>query len=519
MPELLTHPGVFVNEVPSRAAAISGVSTSVTAFVGRAARGPVDRPLRITSFGDYQRIFGVYSSALPLSAELTLPSAVAHFFLNGGSEALVVRVAHSAVAAEIELPAGDGSLTLIAENPGSWGNALRATVDHVATVLTDTTRFNLTIEELAAAGSNDVIDAENYVSLSCDSNDANFVTSVLARDSALVRVDGEVPDVRPDATANLAANGDGGDGDAITENQVSGAALEVSRRGIWALENAEMFNLLYLPPFAPMADVTDSALSVAARYCQQRRAVLLVDPKTSWSNAVTAEAGVNALRAVIGSVAARNAAAYFPRLRMSDPLQPAQVADYGPGGAVAGIIARIDAARGVWKSPAGLEASFSGVREFTVKVTDAELGKLNTLGLNSLRTLPVHGHVIWGARTLAGADQLGSEWKYLAVRRTALFIEDSLIGGIKWAMFEANDESLWAQIRSAAEGFLHSLFMQGAFRGARPSEAYFVKCDGETTTQADIDQGVFNIVVGFAPLKPAEFVIVQIEQRAGATRA
>ena len=148
-------------------------------------------------------------------------------------------------------------------------------------------------------------------------------------------------------------------------------------------------------------------------------------------------------------------------------------------------------------------------------LTDLENGALNPLGVNCLRNFPVYGNVCWGARTLDGADLLASEWKYVPVRRLALFLEESLYRGTKWVVFEPNDEPLWAQIRLNVGAFMHDLFRQGAFQGRRRSEAYFVKCDGETTTQTDINLGIVNIVVGFAPLKPAEFVIIKIQQIAG----
>jgi phage tail sheath protein FI len=169
----------------------------------------------------------------------------------------------------------------------------------------------------------------------------------------------------------------------------------------------------------------------------------------------------------------------------------------------------------VWKAPAGTDVSLLGVRELTVSLTDGEQGQLNPLGVNVIRTLPVIGTVVWGARTLRGADRLASEWKYVPVRRLALFLEESLYRGTQWAVFEPNDEPLWSQIRLNLGAFMHSLFRQGAFQGASPRDAYFVKCDKETTTQNDIDRGIVNIVVGFAPLKPAEFVIIKIEQIAG----
>jgi phage tail sheath protein FI len=178
-------------------------------------------------------------------------------------------------------------------------------------------------------------------------------------------------------------------------------------------------------------------------------------------------------------------------------------------------MARTDTARGVWKAPAGLDAALNGIQGLQVNLTDAENGMLNPLGINCLRDFKINGRVVWGARTLRGADQLADEYKYIPVRRTALYIEESLYRGTQWVVFEPNDEPLWAQIRLNVGAFMHDLFRQGAFQGQTPKDAYFVKCDKETTTQNDINLGIVNIVVGFAPLKPAEFVIIKIQQITG----
>jgi len=210
-----------------------------------------------------------------------------------------------------------------------------------------------------------------------------------------------------------------------------------------------------------------------------------------------------------------NAAFYYPWLLAPDPKQEGRPRAFPPGGAVAGIYARTDATRGVWKAPAGTDASLSGVIGVTLPMTDGENGVLNPLGVNCIRRFPVYGTVVWGARTLRGNDEIGSEWKYVPVRRTALFIEESLYRGLKWVVFEPNDEPLWAQIRLNVGSFMNDLFRQGAFQGQTPKDAYFVKCDKDTTTQSDINRGIVNIIVGFAPLKPAEFVVLSIQQMAG----
>jgi phage tail sheath protein FI len=210
----------------------------------------------------------------------------------------------------------------------------------------------------------------------------------------------------------------------------------------------------------------------------------------------------------------RNAAVYFPRVLIPDALNENRPRNVGASGTLAGVYARTDATRGVWKAPAGTDGDLRGA-SLAVTINDLENGSLNPLGINALRTFPIFGPISWGARTLEGADQQASEWKYIPVRRTALYIEESLYQGVKWVVFEPNDEPLWSQIRLNVGAFMQDLFRRGAFQGTTPREAYFVKCDKDTTTQNDIDRGIVNIVVGFAPLKPAEFVVIQIQQMAG----
>jgi phage tail sheath protein FI len=287
------------------------------------------------------------------------------------------------------------------------------------------------------------------------------------------------------------------------------------KRGLYALEKADLFNLLCIPPFTSTLDVTTGLVGEAAVYCEKRRAMMIVDPPSSWTTKKKAVDEFSDATTDFVGTRSNNSAIFFPRLRQPNPLRENQIEDFAPSGAVAGVMARTDAQRGVWKAPAGQEASLVGVPQLSVSLTDDENGELNPLGVNCLRAFPIIGRVVWGARTLEGADQLASEWKYIPIRRTALYIEESLYRGTKWVVFEPNDEPLWAQIRLNVGSFMHDLFRQGAFQGKTPREAYLVKCDKETTTQSDIDHGIVNIVVGFAPLKPAEFVILKIQQLAG----
>jgi uncharacterized protein len=306
----------------------------------------------------------------------------------------------------------------------------------------------------------------------------------------------------------------GSDGAALTQQLLTGGNTASTRAGLYALDKADLFNLLCIPPHDRATDVEDALIEDAIAYCQKHRAMFLIDPPRAWTDRALAVAGVNATPSVIGS-ASRNAAIFFPRLRAPDPLRENQIEDFAPCGAVAGVIARTDSERGVWKAPAGLAATLVGAPDLSVRLNEDDIGQLNPLGVNCLRVMPGTGRVVWGSRTREGADRLASEWKYLPVRRLTLFIEESLYRGTQWVVFEPNDEPLWASIRLNIGAFMHSLFRQAAFQGKTAREAYEVKCDSETTTQNDIDRGIVNIVVRFAPLKPAEFVVIKIQQLAG----
>jgi uncharacterized protein len=289
-------------------------------------------------------------------------------------------------------------------------------------------------------------------------------------------------------------------------------ASDVTDAMQWALDHIapSVFNILCLPittKYSPGAAST--ALTTALTYSKTKRAFLIVDPPAS----------VTINNIVDWSSAYRNAdniagAVYFPRLVIPDPLNEYRPREVGPSGTVAGVYARTDVARGVWKAPAGIEAVIQGA-DLVSKLTDTDSGNLNPLGINVLRSFPVYGNIVWGARTLAGADLLESDYKYVPIRRVTSYVEESLFQSLKWVVFEPNDEATWGQIRLQVGSFLAGLYAQGAFQGATPDKAYFVQCDSTTTTQTDIDNGIVNIIVGFAPLKPAEFVVLQIEQIAG----
>lgn len=515
MPIPLTYPGVYIEEIPSGVRTIIGVSTSTTAFLGRAKKGPTNRPVVIHSYGDYERIYG------GLWYLSTMSYAVQQFFQNGGTDAVIVRLVKEATPAQFEEP-----LLMRAKYEGTWGDNLQVSVNYETKEKgkDDSALFNMIVELTdpeaftdAAKTVKKVIQKEVFMNVMVNPNDQRYIGKVLSEESELIELAygsiEDLPSERPPATDNpVLPSQPGNDGSDLGAAEYLGS--EAEKTGIFALEDTDIFNLLCIPPFTfdETGDVTVEVWVKAQEYCKKKRAFLIMDPPISWKTPSAAKANLDNFR---GGTNADHSAMYFPRVMLADPLQENRLEDFSPSGILAGIYARTDAQRGVWKAPAGTEAGLSGVRELTYKLTDPENGELNQLGLNCLRNFPVYGNVVWGARTLAGADRIASEWKYIPIRRLALFIEESLYRGTQWVVFEPNDEPLWAQIRLNVGAFMHSLFRQGAFQGRSPREAYFVKCDGETTTQNDRDKGIVNILVGFAPLKPAEFVVIKIQQMAG----
>lgn len=653
MPTAPTFPGVYVEEIPSGVRTIVGVSTSTGAFVDRFSRGPVDVPVRIFSFADFERAFG------GLNRDSAASYGLQQFFLNGGTEAYVVRVGNGLAASAVQVDGGGAAMFNVTagrrfqgvavDDPGVWGDRLRIEIDYDTSEPDET--FNLTIQETGLSdGRTVVLRSESYRNLTMEPDTPNYVIDVVNEDSVLIQLDRDglaalaAPFLPPDATGTqgvalaeppvIPADGDqfditidvdgtatttiagtatlsypdpaspptsyaelrpfvqaalraatasvaaeqivfsdhlrdavvqlannryrvllsrtnpnfdpgatatfaetgagstaadlglldpgvivgpqqvaltgGNDGGALDAPSMVGVRADKS--GMFALEDADIFNIMCLPAAADLTDTDMRAVySQAIAYCEERRSFLIIDiPETTDTpDAMLAWLTDNA------GLRHKNASTYFPRPKISDPLNQGRLRSVGASGTMAGLYARTDGERGVWKAPAGTEVRLLNVQDLDYALTNGENGALNPLGVNALRTFPVFGNIAWGARTLDGADQLASEWKYIPVRRIALFLEETLFRNLKWVVFEPNDEPLWSQIRLNVGAFMQSLFRQGAFQGQTAKEAYFVKCDAETTTQTDINLGIVNVVVGFAPLKPAEFVIIKIQQIAG----
>ena len=303
----------------------------------------------------------------------------------------------------------------------------------------------------------------------------------------------------------------GVDSAVLTADDLLGSAD--ARTGIHALDGVDLFNLLCIPDQAEMD--YPGVYPNAALYCLKRRAMLIVDPPKAWSD-LAGKGHIDQIRPddlAINSpqLEARNCAVYFPRIEKIDQETGGSAEVFAACGAIAGIYATTDLDRGVWKAPAGVSAGIGGIVGLELNLTDAQNDMLNPLGINCLRSFPVYGPVVWGARTLRGADVLTDDYKYVPVRRLALYIEESLYRGTTFAVFEPNDETLWSRLRLGIAAFMENLERQGAFYG------FQVTCDRTTTTPDDIQRGIVNILVAFAPVKPAEFIILQIQQQAGQT--
>jgi hypothetical protein len=493
MPVSPTYPGVYVEEIPSGVRTIAGVATSIAAFIGWAPKGPTDSAPLVLSWTDYERKFG------GLDSRSLLGYGVAQFFANGGQQAYIVRLAATdSVAASVAI----GGLTATATGPGQWANAYTIEIKR-RTDKPD--RFRLSVKDSTSAI------VESFENLSMDATDSRFVKSVIDEGSSIINITVDDPATVPsDGDSALAG---GVDGTVLMPNDAAfETALVDSAGDVPLLKPVDLFNLLCVP-----GETTPAVIAQLEAFCQRRRAFLIVDAASDAT--FTSLQPPTAPDSALTGASSINAAFYFPWIKAPDPQQQNRLRVFPPSGFVAGIYARTDATRGVWKAPAGTEASLTGASGVAEKLDDQANGVLNIKAINCLRTFPVFGTIVWGARTLQGNNEVGSEWKYIPVRRTALFIEESLYRGLKWVVFEPNDEPLWAQIRLNVGAFMHNLFRQGAFQGKTPREAYFVKCDGETTTQNDINLGIVNIVVGFAPLKPAEFVIIKLQQMAGQIEA
>jgi phage tail sheath protein FI len=520
MPPTLTYPGVYIEELPSGVHTITGVATSIAAFVGWAPQGSVSEAVLVQSWMDFARKFG------GLDSRSYLGYSVNQFFGNGGQQAYIVRLVWTD-AATAKTPVG--GLTLWASSPGQWANNFKVVISQV----TGTT-FTLQVQD----ASNNPL--ETFPNLTATSaipiidNDSQYITFV----DPTTNPPAAPTSITVPGAAGTGTMGGGADGevlqpmDGISGNghfeaalNISGALVSGALYGVRLLDRVDIFNLLCVP-----GETDEKTIGDLEKYCTSNLAggtnpkaygsFYLVDcPQTATFDNLNAKGPVGAAILGLPNANPDHAAYYFPWIQAPDPLASNRPRLFPPCGFIAGVYSATDATRGVWKAPAGIDAGLAGESGLQYVLTDPQNGSLNIQAINCLRQFKVYGDVVWGARTLQGSDQAASQWKYIPIRRLALFLEASLYDGTQWVVFEPNDERLWGQIRLNVGAFMQGLFLQGAFQGTSPQQAYFVKCDAENNPQSSIDMGIVNVLVGFAPLYPAEFVVIQIQQMAGQLQA
>ena len=624
----LLHPGVYVQEVSSGVKPIEGVSTSTAGFLGKAEKGPLDRALMVTSFAEFQSVYGGFLS------DSFLAQAALQFFNNGGTRLYVVRVAKNAATADISLGDRKGTpvktITIAANSAGAWGNDLD--IDVADGTRDPSNEFKIVVKRAGSV-------LETLDNLSIDPAKINFADNVAAANSRFIRVTVDRTNNSNVAGASVSGasaattlpagrrkfviniNGDGQQtitiGDTVGTGADIASSIQTAVRAATPLRSSTDPNAFsgFTAAFATGAYTLtsgttgkSSSVEVSDASSAENIAALLKLGKTNGGTESTGAAilrpangsyhvGDNTVGGAVISVTAGSdgatpqeadfqsafslldrvrdvnllavpgfgsktmvdfgvgycrlrgdcffigdmgvtddtkeeaksfvegltvkssyGAVYFPWLRAIDPtgISPEPIA-LPPSGYVAGLYARTDGRRGVWKAPAGTEANVSGAVGVLKELTDAEQDTLNPIGANAIRMFPASGLVIWGARTLS--TQSDPEYRYVPVRRMAIFLEQSILNGIQYAVFEPNDEPLWASLRLNITAFMLLQFRAGAFQGRTPNDAFFVKVDNQTTTQADIDAGIVNIIVGFAPLKPAEFVVLKLTQKVGQAAA
>jgi hypothetical protein len=524
-----SYPGVYVQELPNLTHSITPAPTSVAVFVGYShpfltPSANYGKAIQLFSFADYQNNFGGLFSS-PWQPD-NLGQAVSQFFANGGGTCYVVGLQAKeyytdtngtaassggnpvqVAPAEVAVTAGAGTITFTAKQPvGLQASGSTPALGPGMQVAISNLQSSNTVADIIIAYGSTV---ETYRGVKI----AGVAAALAASQLVAVALSSTAPTAFPTTGSpfplTLAAPEPEAGWTVINPGDY-GAVFE----DYAPLDKVSVFNLLATPGMSNFA-----VTSAAAAYCERKRAFYIGEtpsPDTSGWDA-------NSLVGSVGNLSSEfpvsiNAALYYPWVKTIDPLTGA-ASTAPPSGFVAGVYAREDSNFGVWKSPAGIETVINGTTGVVPSgaMTDPQQGVFNENALNCLRQFPSIGTVVFGARTTAGADaNTGQQqWKYVAVRRMALFIEQTLYSNLTWAVFEPNSQPLWDALTQEVNAFMLTLFRQNAFAGTTPSTAFVVQCDASTTTPADVAAGRVNILVGFAPLLPAEFVIVQIAQLAG----
>lgn len=547
MPVTPTYPGVYIQELPSSVHSISPAPTSIAVFIGYTHPFLTENPgvpVQCFSFADYQRNFGGFFSS-PWQVDY-VGQAVFQFFINGGATCYVVGLKSQHVydsngtqkfavlPATAEITDGTGKITLTATQPaGIAGSGVTTGILMQVTVsnLAKTTNTNDTADVVISYGT--TVETYRKVLIAPPSTPTPGsmsldLVSALASSSLVTAAAGSPAPTAFEAGTTTFTYTGAASSTVVPDTNLPWSVIEPSGVDFLTalgdgqpLDKVTVFNLLVLPGITTQSFENPPAaafnvLSDALSYCERKRAFLILDSPPG----VTVEALITGLTASTPTTVnpiSTNGAIYFPWLQTADPLTGA-ASTSPPSGFVAGMFAQEDNARGVWKSPAGLETALLGTPGVVPGgvMTDMQQGVLNNQAINSIRQFPGLTPVIFGARTLAYTDlALKDQWGYVAVRRMALFLEQSLYANLTWAVFEPNDTPLWNALTQEVSAFMLSLFRQGAFAGTTPRQAFLVQCDSTTTTPTDVANGIVNILVAFAPLRPAEFVVVQIAQMAG----
>ena len=503
--------GIHVLEEAGSGQSIAEAPTAITAFVGRCLRGPVNRPVRISGFNEFQRIFG------GLWQPSTLSYAIEQYFENGGRTALVVRVTNGARCCTLRLAAGDQSLVLQALAPGTR-EFLRAAVDYDGIGDNEEDCFNLVIQRVRTPGSEHIEDQEIYRRVSIAADAQRPVTVVLA-ESELARVAGELPLQRPDPTPRHDPRGiagyvfsgtDADDGAPLTDYDIIGSAAQGT--GIFALEAADGYNLLCIPPLARNVDLGASTLLVANRYCRERRAILFVDPPMGWDSAAKALAEMRHW-----PLPSDSACLFFPRLLGYDKLR-GRFEAFAPSGAIAGTLSRASEHWPVWTSACGDDAVIRPGLKPVCAVDDEQRVRLAAAGVNSVQTVRRPGRESPTTCTLAGPGASSADWRSLSARRLALLVVNSIERGTRWMVFEPNEPPAWRRAAQQIREFLAALEERGAFAHRQNGDRWFVICDERVNLGRHREQGIVNLMFGIPALRPGGFHAWLVTHRAGGSR-
>jgi phage tail sheath protein FI len=503
MPTYLS-PGVYVQEVSSGSKPIEGVGTATAAFVGMTERGPVNEPTLVTNWTQYSQTFGDFVDGSYLG------QAVYGYFLNGGGSAYIVRVGANGAApqpaARAELPSADEKTRpvyrITALDAGPAGEEL--SVEVAPSSEPDGDSFKLLVSRAGKV-------EETYDNVTTKRGPLNVVTAVKSR-SKLIRLEevatGSALGAPEKGTISLARGASLVPARVTAEDYVGSSADRTGFAGLEAVDDVTMLSVpdlmaAYQRGVIDMETVQAVQLAMIA-HCElmgDRVAILDAPPAMSAQQ-------IREWRVDKAGYDSKFAALYWPWIKVFDPSK-GKAALMPPSGHMAGIWARSDDTRGVHKAPAN--EVVRGAISLELQITKGEHDQLNPNGINCLRSFPGRGIRVWGARTLSSDP----EWRYLNVRRLFNFVEESILEGTQWVVFEPNDARLWDSVKRTVTAFLRRVWRDGALFGATAAEAFFVKCDAENNTPDTIDVGQLIIDIGISPVKPAEFVIFRIAQFTG----